>query len=1026
MDQFQDRQDAQIWNAIEAKNFKQALKLVDKRLAKKHTEYHEALRIYIRALSPQVSEKSAVLLHLEELAEKKTVLADLVVLDLYDDSLEEVLPEPGEHWAEIIGELRWQSVKASPKNEETSTNCFQRCLARNDLDHARQIANSLEKSFPKNRNYIFWNISTMFLFSIQPKCPEMQKKIWGGLALGQMGKLANATKQALDQKQLSIRSIQSPQELLLLQRVTQTYGKPEQCLEYLRDPLLGPESVAAKGEWELWRIKLGLTEKVQQWKELFETTGSLLKRSRTADSSGKYVEARLSDWIVWDAYIRSSTELNENKFASQVEKECQAHLDTACGIDKSWKRNASLALVTIAFKASTPFSESVQKNGDMSYRVTTILKYLQEYANASTAYNDVKHFVGQLSQDEREQLLEVLEKGVLFEKASEYQSLATARQITESINTTKLRYLIRCSLPENERNAQWPENMRVRSRFRCISCSNPCGTSCCSCLEAITKEAISSYRIAIKDDGLITRDLLPTDRHPADDFAILAAISLIKLALSYSDNSCEPLKMSRTSYLLQATALLESAWMHSKSNFQISLVLVRLYVYLGCGSLAVRAFQRLALKQVQLDTLSYTLFDRISSFHPHPFTHTPDGLALFRTPIEQLRKHQKLYKNAQEHVAKSVWLSFKHNSYNSVFEIKEVDDKLSRSLARVMSAVEGKKVARLVEPKRPLAEISQEFDILPDESLVEPGVEDTEALFADTNDVETFPNFESPAGPRFEKICRFMPGPSVSLLSLARTFTAETTKDTRYRLSLSTEKLLLIIDPSVSSSGEASILQQWLKQHTASQDQVSSSTAGGKDLTQSEVLAQSTYDALSLIISTACDKPLWTQPDVKDLLDGYNKDLINSLEKHLVFADQMESIVPAFQSTLHALYTAHEVGTMAIKFCSYISRRGKDVYEKQSDANKTVAAAGQKLLQVVAAKCAAVKKGLDEGGWIDKVLGSVLPDGSDEMNEVSVDIVAALRKLVDENFMEEWAGEIVESWKDSVVGFSLLKKPPTA
>ncbi len=37
-----DRQDAPIWNAIEASNFKQALKLVDKRLAKKQTDYLEA------------------------------------------------------------------------------------------------------------------------------------------------------------------------------------------------------------------------------------------------------------------------------------------------------------------------------------------------------------------------------------------------------------------------------------------------------------------------------------------------------------------------------------------------------------------------------------------------------------------------------------------------------------------------------------------------------------------------------------------------------------------------------------------------------------------------------------------------------------------------------------------------------------------------------------------------------------------------------------------------------------------------
>lgn len=62
------------------------------------------------------------------------------MLDLYDDSLQEVLPASGEHWAQVIGEMRWQSVKASPKNEETSIKCFQRCLAMNDLDHARQVS----------------------------------------------------------------------------------------------------------------------------------------------------------------------------------------------------------------------------------------------------------------------------------------------------------------------------------------------------------------------------------------------------------------------------------------------------------------------------------------------------------------------------------------------------------------------------------------------------------------------------------------------------------------------------------------------------------------------------------------------------------------------------------------------------------------------------------------------------------------------------------------------------------------------
>lgn len=105
------------------------------------------------------------------------------------------------------------------------------------------------------------------------------------------------------------RSIQTPQELLLLHRVTQAFGKSEQRLEYLRDPLLGPESAVAKGEWELWRMKLALLEESKEWNELFETTGSLLKRARTTGQASQYAEARLSDWIVWDAYIRSATHL---------------------------------------------------------------------------------------------------------------------------------------------------------------------------------------------------------------------------------------------------------------------------------------------------------------------------------------------------------------------------------------------------------------------------------------------------------------------------------------------------------------------------------------------------------------------------------------------------------------------------------------------------------------------------------------------------------------------------------------------
>lgn len=67
MDNLQDRQDVPIWNAVEAKNYKQALKLVDKRLAKKPTDYlevrntHQICAEAFSALAVQRSEDGHVL-----------------------------------------------------------------------------------------------------------------------------------------------------------------------------------------------------------------------------------------------------------------------------------------------------------------------------------------------------------------------------------------------------------------------------------------------------------------------------------------------------------------------------------------------------------------------------------------------------------------------------------------------------------------------------------------------------------------------------------------------------------------------------------------------------------------------------------------------------------------------------------------------------------------------------------------------------------------------------------------------------
>jgi len=64
--------------------------------------------------------------------------------------------------------------------------------------------------------------------------------------------------------------------------------------------------------------------------------------------------------------------------------------------------------VKLSFESSTAFSSS------KSDGVTAVVKYLQGYGKASTAYNDLRPFVECLSSDHRMQLLEILKTNTVF------------------------------------------------------------------------------------------------------------------------------------------------------------------------------------------------------------------------------------------------------------------------------------------------------------------------------------------------------------------------------------------------------------------------------------------------------------------------------------------------------------------------------------------------------------------------------------------------------------------------------------
>lgn len=239
----------------------------------------------------------------------------------------------------------------------------------------------------------------------------------------------------------------------------------------------------------------------------------------------------------------------------------------------------------------------------------------------------------------------------------------------------------------------------------------------------------------------------------------------------------------------------------------------------------------------------------------------------------------------------------------------------------------------------------------------------------------------------------------------------------RYRVNLVTEKLKQIIAPTSQPDGEEHGLQLWLRDYV---DSKKHEDAPVSCLTRSEELADRANNELATILREACDKDRWVDEKFQGLLDARNASLHRVLDDNARVISNMDQVVPAFWDTLHYLYTAYDVAKTTLDFCNHIAKQGTTVYEDQKEVAKDIVGSAQRLLDAVLEKAKIVKKGLDDGGFIDKILDGGLPDDGEAFVTAE-----AVRELIDENFLEEWAGAVVESWGDSVAGLSLLKPTKT-
>lgn len=117
------------------------------------------------------------------------------------------------------------------------------------------------------------------------------------------------------------------------------------------------------------------------------------------------------------------------------------------------------------------------------------------------------------------------------------------------------------------------------------------------------------------------KDNLPTDLQPADDLAFLAAQCYLG---AYTVSSASVLEQAK--HLELAIGILEFAVRRSKYRFQIRILLIQLYQLAGAPDLAMKHWEELKPRQIQLDSLGFWQLQRASAAASLPLDHPANGM----------------------------------------------------------------------------------------------------------------------------------------------------------------------------------------------------------------------------------------------------------------------------------------------------------------------------------------------------------------------------------------------------------------
>ncbi|KAK4940477.1 hypothetical protein LTR10_019461 [Elasticomyces elasticus] len=235
----------------------------------------------------------------------------------------------------------------------------------------------LRKSFPKDRNYEFWNIMMCYLIHMQEGLPEKDRTLFGTLAYRMISKAAETI--PADQEELLSpgKAISTPEEVALLVQVLNSTGHPEESVKLLLGTSLNMESRVGRLDPQLIvSLLLESFYASKQWDEAFTTCQTLMSKYQADDQ-------------IWKLWVKAQSESP----ADSKRQQAQEVLDSACSI-KPTIRAAQMAKM-----------KWLHTQGDASS--DALLQICKEYASTFSGkafcYDDLEASLRQLDKNRRDE-----------------------------------------------------------------------------------------------------------------------------------------------------------------------------------------------------------------------------------------------------------------------------------------------------------------------------------------------------------------------------------------------------------------------------------------------------------------------------------------------------------------------------------------------------------------------------------------------------------------------------------------------